>query len=191
MIIYEDGSFITSATHPNVDSTGGQAKYVIDDASELAQKVMNYFPNYKIIADEDGNVTDIVKTELSEEQLTGVRAQKINETKVRLAEWLSNNPYQFTDGKFYSVTEEKQALLNSNLASYERATKAGLEYPLKWNSTGEECSEWTYENLLTLSLSIAAYVAPKVSIQQSTEVAIKNAKTKDEIDAIEINYSAE
>ena len=95
---------------------------------------------------------------------------------------------QFTDGKYYSVTEEKQALLNGNLASYERAKNAGIEYPLKWNSTGDECVEWSYEDLLSLSLAIAAYVAPKVSIQQAIEVAVNAATTKGEIDAIEINY---
>lgn len=120
--------------------------------------------------------------------LDGVKAYKIEESKAKLAAWLATHPMLFTDGKYYSVTEEKQALLNGNLASYERATKAGIEYPLKWNSTGEECTEWTYENLVTLSLTIAAYVAPKVSKQQAIEIAIKECDTIEEIEIISIDY---
>ena len=120
--------------------------------------------------------------------ISAIKLAKIEESKTKLAEWLANNPLLFTDGKYYSVTEEKQALLNGNLASYERATKAGIEYPLKWNSTGEECTEWNYNDLLILSLSIAAYVAPKVSMQQKIELGIKACETMDDINTIVIDY---
>ena len=116
------------------------------------------------------------------------KENKIAESKERLAEWLATNPMQYTDGNYYNVTEEKQSLLNSNLASYERAKVAGIDYPLKWNSTGAECTEWEYSELLALSLSIAAYVAPKVAMQQSIEVAINNCSTIEEINEIVINY---
>lgn len=113
---------------------------------------------------------------------------KIEESKTKLAEWLANNPLLYSDGKYYSVTEEKQSLLNSNIASYERAEALGIEYPLKWNSTGEECTEWTYESLVTLSLTIAAYVAPKVSKQQSIEITIKSCDTTEELEKVVISY---
>lgn len=109
-------------------------------------------PNY------DEKNKEKIKIELAEN-----KDIKILESKKKLNEWLINNPILYTDGKYYSVTEEKQALLNGNLASYERAAKIGIEYPLKWNSTGEECTDWNYTNLLTLSLNIAEYVAPRVS----------------------------
>lgn len=113
---------------------------------------------------------------------------KISESKVELAIWLKKNPMIYSDGKYYSVTEEKQSLLNSNLASYERAKAAGIEYPLKWNSTGDECVPWEYADLIALSLAIAAYVAPKVSKQQEIELAIKACKTAEELEGIEISY---
>lgn len=116
------------------------------------------------------------------------KAAKIKESKERLAEWLEKHPMTFTDGKNYTVTEEKQALLNSNLASYERAKAAGIEYPLKWNATGEECSEWTYEGLVALSLSIAEYVSPKVARQQMIEINIKAAVSYEELKEIVICY---
>ena len=117
-----------------------------------------------------------------------VKASKIAESKEKLAEWLEDNPMLYTDGKYYSVTAEKQSLLNGNLASYERAKTVNVEYPLKWNSTGSECTPWDYTDLLTLSLTIAGYVAPKVSKQQAIELQIKACTTVDELNEIVINY---
>ncbi len=117
-----------------------------------------------------------------------LKAEKIAESKLRLSEWLENNPMLYADGKHYSVTAEKQSLLNGNLASYERAKNIGISYPLKWNSTGDECTEWEYSELLKLSLTIAAYVAPKVSMQQSVELEIRACATLDELESIVISY---
>lgn len=116
-----------------------------------------------------------------------LKERTIDYSKAKLADWLNRNPILFNE-KYYSVTEEKQSLLNNNLASYERASAAGIAYPLKWNSTGEECVEWEYKDLLSLSLNIAAYVATKVSMQQAYEVQIRNAETINEINGIVINY---
>lgn len=128
------------------------------------------------------------KEKAQEKSLEECKEEKIALSKLMLSEWLANNPMLYSDGNYYSVTEEKQSLLNSNLASYERATVAGIPYPLKWNSTGAECTEWGYTDLTALSLSIAAYVAPKVSIQQALEVHIRACETKEEVDSVVISY---
>lgn len=141
---------------------------------------------------EDGTIKTRSDSDIQEEweemMLPNLISQKIEESKTKLAEWLATNPLLFTDGKYYSVTEEKQSLLNNNLASYERAKNAGVEYPLKWNSTGEECVEWEYSELLSLSLNIAGYVAPKVATQQTTELSIKACKSIKDLEAVVINY---
>lgn len=158
----------------------------------------------KLIAVEDeesvhvGMVYDASTGEFSEPEqpkiepvpvdLDAAKKQKIVDSKIQLAEWLANNPMQYTDGKYYSVTEEKQSLLNNNLTSYERAVEAGIPYPLKWNATGEECVEWVYEELVTLSLAIAAYVAPKVAAQQAAEIAINACETAEQLAEVVIDY---
>ena len=128
------------------------------------------------------------KEKAQEKSLEECKEEKIALSKLMLSKWLANNPMLYSDGNYYSVTEEKQSLLNSNLASYERATAAGIPYPLKWNSTGAECTEWEYADLIALSLSIAAYVAPKVSTQQAVEVQIRACETKEEVDSVVISY---
>ena len=124
------------------------------------------------------------------EDIDSAKAYKVAESKEKLAEWLANNPMLYTDGKYYSVTAEKQSLLNGNLSSYERAQGASpsVKYPLRWNATGEECTEWEYEDLVGLSLAIAAYVAPKVAEQQAIEIAINACSTIDELNGVVIAY---
>lgn len=123
-----------------------------------------------------------------EPPLDELKRQRVADSKLQLAEWLANNPILYTDGKYYSVTEEKQTLLNNNLTSFERAEQAGIDYPLKWNATGEECTEWEYDDLLTLSLAIAAYVAPKVAMQQAAEIEINACETAEQLAEVIIDY---
>ena len=130
----------------------------------------------------------IVNEEEVKAKLTEAAKVKVTESKTTLAEYLASHPLQWTDGKYYSVTSEKQALLTSNLALYQISASAGQSFKLTWNSTGDECVEWTYEKLAALALAIGTYVKPFVSRQQELEIAIKACTTMEELNAIEINY---
>ena len=194
MVVFKNKQFVKCEEFPDTDFTGN-ADWVLDDNderdAELEEKIIKFYPNFDFVLNDDGTkIIDIVATEpvVTAEEIEAHKTKRIQESKILLAKWLNDNPILYTDGKYYSVTEEKQALLNGNLASYERAKSVGIEYPLKWNSTGEGCTDWSYNDLLTLSLSIAAYVAPKVAKQQNIELDIKACETMDEIDAVVINY---
>ena len=164
--------------------------FIKDGEKMLAANFLDGKSAEEIKAIAERTLADCIAAEnaAAEKSLEEYKADKIAESKVKLSEWFENNPYLHTDGNYYSCTEEKQALLNGNLASYERATQAGIEYDLKWNSTGQPCKPWEYTELLTLSLCIAGYVAPKVAIQQATEIAIKECDTIEKIENIVIDY---
>lgn len=118
-----------------------------------------------------------------------LRERRIADSKTDLAAWLSENPLTWTDGKKYAVTSEKQAQLTSALAVQQVAQSAGVERELRWNSTGDECTVWQYADLCALALAIAAYVEPRVSIQQAAEVDLCNAETAEEVLAVAWNYT--
>lgn len=118
-----------------------------------------------------------------------LREQRIADSKADLAAWLSENPLAWTDGKRYAVTSEKQAQLTSALAVQQVAQSAGVERELRWNSTGDECTVWQYADLCALALAIAAYVEPRVSIQQAAEVDLRNAVTAEEVLSVAWNYT--
>ena len=88
------------------------------------------------------------------------------------------------NGKIYTCTLEKQNLLSAQLGLYAMNTAAGLPANLSWNAKGEPCEEWTLEDLLALSNTISAHVAPIVKAQQEAEIAIKAATSQEEINAI-------
>ena len=146
----------------------------------------NDLKNYKIIDDEMIRKTE---EEINPYNIDKVKAELIHSSKTILYKHLENNPLLFSDGKYYSVTQEKQNLLNNAITVYQMKTQSGLPAELKWNATGEECIEWTLENIVTLALSIANYVEPLVTYQQAIEVQIKNCTTKDELDGIVIDYA--
>ena len=102
---------------------------------------------------------------------------------------VDENPLTWTDGKKYAVTSEKQAQLTSALAVQQVAESAGVKRELRWNSTGDECTVWQYADLCALALAIAAYVEPRVSIQQAAEVDLRNATTAEEVLSVAWNYA--
>ena len=105
------------------------------------------------------------------DSLNILKRNKIAESKV-----------QYNDGRYYTVTEEKQRQLTSKMAMYNIYKQKGLEYPLlKWNDVGNVCEEWTIEELTALSIEIDEYVTPLVSKQQSYEHSISNMETEKEV----------
>jgi hypothetical protein len=155
------------------------------------------FPFVDVLVEEKNTIKTVTKligkeitvdeTEVSK-VLEESKQSKIVESKTALSEYLASHPLQWTDGKYYSVTSEKQALLTSNLSLYQLAISNGKTFPLKWNTTGDECTGWKYEDLASLAMAIGTYVQPFVSRQQELELAIKACTTMDELYAIEINY---
>lgn len=118
-----------------------------------------------------------------------IKTEKILLSKTMLKMYLEEHPLTWVDNNQYSVTEEKQNLLASNLSLYQIAIAAEQPYELKWNTSGGVCTEWTYEDLSALALAIGAYVAPLVSYQQTKEVEIMACENIQDIDAIVINYN--
>ena len=115
-----------------ISDTTGWTEIDRGDGDRYVHAQGNYFP--KPLTDEngvyrykyaDGAVSERTAEEMagdmlpSPDDIANLKTKRIQESKILLAKWLNDNPILYTDGKYYSVTEEKQALLNGNLASYE------------------------------------------------------------------------
>lgn len=116
------------------------------------------------------------------------KAARIEQSKTDLAAYLATHPLLWTDGQYYSITAEKQAQLTSKIMAATMASQTSTPYTLTWNSTGETCTEWTLSDLSALAFAIDARVTALVSYQQTQEVAMRNAATQDELDAIVVDY---
>ena len=54
-------SFQTRSDEPNSNWLNDDNYYVIPDGSELANKIMQYFPRFDFLLDENDNVVDVVE----------------------------------------------------------------------------------------------------------------------------------
>ena len=120
--------------------------------------------------------------------LDGLKEQKIIKSKTDLQTYLAEHPLQWTDGKYYTITAEKQQQLTSKLLSATFAQQTGTEYDLKWNDTEQVCEPWTLENLTALAFAIDTRVTALVTYQQEKERLIRDAETLETLESIVVNY---
>jgi hypothetical protein len=162
-------------TTPNLPAKEGYVEVVTADGQRTYKNVTT-----GLLLDEENLPLSL------EEQ----KAKRIVQSKDDLAAYLAAHPLQWTDGEYYSITAEKQQQLTSKLFSAYSKKASGIVYDLTWNSTGDICKSWTIEELSPLAYAIEARVTSLVAYQQSQEVAMRNAQTQEELDAIIVDYSS-
>ena len=154
------------------------------------------FPFVKNLVQDDAGV--VIGWELDQEAyeaamaaanpLSGAIESRIAQSKADLATYLETHPITWTDREQYSITAEKQAQLTSKIMAATMAQTLSQPYTLTWNSTGQVCLEWTLQDLSALAFAIDARVTALVSYQQTQEVAMRNAASREELDAIVVDY---
>ena len=123
--------------------------------------------------------------------LDTLRAAKQKQNKQALADWLAAHPLTWTDGNVYGTTKEDQDEMNLNLAQYQLAVMAGEENPiLEWHTQKKRCHTFTLAEFTALALAIRTYVYPYRQYQEAVKEAIYMAQSKEELDAIEIDYGS-
>ena len=143
----------------------------------------------------------------------------IKQSKLNLANYLESNPLfsrcKYKDGRYYTITKEKQDQLISTLTNYISdilpqlvigmstarvnitspeefiLTLDNLPQTITWNDCGGVCEIYSYKELYQLKCEIFATVKPLVSIQQIMEAQINNSESIEDILKINIDYSAE
>lgn len=122
--------------------------------------------------------------------LDALKAVRIAQSKADLAAYLESHPLQWTDGKYYSITSEKQQWLTSKLFAATAAKQEGKPYNLTWNDTGDVCQEWDLDDLWVLAYAIDARVTALVAYQQIQEKAMRDATTQEVLESIAVDYDS-
>ena len=115
--------------------------------------------------------------------LSGAIESRIAQSKEDLAAYLESHPITWTDGEQYSITAERQAQLTGTVVAAQADGQ-----PPEWNSTGGVCREWDVAELTDLAVAIKNRVKALVKYQQTQEVAMRNAASRKELDAIVVDY---
>lgn len=152
------------------------------------------------------SLAQLTETDIALRELSGYIAKKVNfltfeeyqqalidQSKEDLAKYLETHPlisncYQGVYNKF-NATEQHRNLFTTKYFAHMLKVQAGLPDQMTWNISGQECVPWTDEEALIFVMDMDAYITPLVHAQQTYELAIKAATTKEELDAIKIDYS--
>lgn len=62
MVLYKDKSFASNSEFPDADFMG-DADYVISDGSELAKKIIELYPYFDFVFDDEDKLIDVTATE--------------------------------------------------------------------------------------------------------------------------------
>ena len=192
LVPVENGAHRNQKTNFDVDVPDGWA--VVSDDLEIPAT----FPFVKNLVQDDAGV--VIGWEPDQEAyeaamaaanpLSGAIESRIAQSKADLATYLETHPISWTDGEQYSITAEKQAQLTSKIMAATMAQTLSQPYTLTWNSTGQVCREWTLQDLSALAFAIDARVTALVSYQQTQEVAMRSAASREELDAIVVDYNS-
>lgn len=111
------------------------------------------------------------------------KTKRIAKSKSDLASYLETHPFQWTDGEYYSITQERQNQLMGTIAAAQIDGQ-----PPEWNTSGGVCKTWDLTYLCALAVAIKDHVKALVKYQQTQEVAMGNAATMEELDDIVVDY---
>lgn len=178
----KDGERVIDTYRPNPCPYKGAAGYIKPQWDVDTSTWIEAATEEEIAAWEAENPDPNAKT-LEEEKV-----ERIAQSKDDLDTYLKAHPITWTDGQQYSITREKQQQLTSKILSATLAAQTSTPYALTWNATGQECAPWALEDLAALAFAIDARVTALVSYQQAQEVAMREASTMEELNAIEVDY---
>ena len=159
---------------------------MIDDSSELARKIIDYYPKIKLITsivkvtDDDGNeiekevVTDVIKDETyTEKEIAAIREAKRSEISMECEKII----FAGVDvgGKHYSLQPSDQ----SNILGWEPYAKEGKS--VLYHADGEPCRMFTAEEFMEVATTATFFIA-----QQRTycNLLMQQLKTLTDVDAI-------
>lgn len=178
----KDGERVIDTYRPNPCPYKGAAGYIKPQWDADTSTWIEAATEEEIAAWEAEHPDPNAKT-LEEEKV-----ERIAQSKDDLDTYLKAHPITWTDGQQYSITREKQQQLTSKILSATLAAQTSTPYALTWNATGQECAPWALEDLAALAFAIDARVTALVSYQQAQEVAMREASTMEELNAIEVDY---
>lgn len=124
--------------------------------------------------------------------LEEAQEMKQEENKALFAKYLETHPLTWVDGKEYGVTMEDQSEISLNINQYQVALQAGARSAsLEWHARHEECTPWSFDDLVALSLAISEEIYPMYRQCQTYKIAIYGAQSIEELAAVELAYGEE
>lgn len=173
MVLYKDKHFVTRSDAPNTDFMGN-ADYVVPDDSELAEKIISLYPNFEIVTDNEGNITDVVDIPISAESI--IPAKKEELSKACEATIVAGVD---VGDKHYSMTIEDQA----NILAWMAVAQTGKAVP--YHSDGNPCEVYSAEDFLAVANAAVAFKTAQTTYCNLLMRQVEEMTDAEEIKAVE------
>lgn len=121
------------------------------------------------------------------EELIELKNKLVDFSKIKLTEFLENNPVLF-EGKYYSVTSASQGYLDTLIFTTEDAINLNIAFTPMWNDISGMREVWQLEQLKKLRIAIQSYILPFIIQQQQIEKEILASSTIAETYRVNIGY---
>ena len=144
MVVYKNKNFAKDSKYPNSDFMG-DADYVIPDGSELAEKIIELYPNFDFVFD-DGNLVNV--TEISE-PIENIISQKKTELSAECEKAIIAGVD--VGDVHYSLTIEDQA----NILAWMAVAQTGKAVP--YHCDGQPCRVYTADEFMEVANAAVAY----------------------------------
>ena len=129
MIVHKTNkSFQTRLDKPNTNWLNDDNYIVIPDNSPLANKIIQYFPRYDFVLDENNNVVDVVQIPKTDEEINQERIEEIKnelnslDTTINRA---TEDLYILTDLRAYDTIEQVILRKEELRKELKKLTKVG------------------------------------------------------------------
>ena len=146
MIVYKDKSFVTNSEHPNND-WNGDADYVVEDDSELFKKILELYPKYNFVLDDDNNLIDIAKDETySEEEIRQIIEVKKQELSSACGQAIVAGIDIGDEHYSSAITDQTNVIALMDMA------KQGISVP--YHSDGNPCRIYSPKEFMELAQAV-------------------------------------
>ena len=175
MIIYKDKRFITNSEHSN-DDWIGNADYVVDDNSDLANKIINNFPNFEFVLDDAGNLIDVIIMDQVTPSLEEVKSSKLKELSTACNQII----YAGIDynNEHYSLTDQDQ----TNIIVCASVAEKGKSVP--YHADGKHCRPYTSEEFLGLYAAATTHITHNTTYCNLLMRWVETLETVDQVNAV-------
>lgn len=153
MIIFENLSYITRSDMPDSDLTG-EAKYIVEDGTDLANKILSCANGFTPVEDNDGNLIDVVPNEKPKPTLSQAITNKSSEINTACENTIvAGVDYQSLAGlQHYSLTAYDQ----TNIMALASEAKQGKSVP--YHANGEICRFYEPQEFLGLVATVTCCI---------------------------------
>ncbi|SDI16379.1 protein of unknown function [Alteribacillus persepolensis] len=169
-------SFITMNGKPNENWTNETDVFIVDDNSELAQKIKRNYPFFELVV-ENGEVIDV---ELTEKSIEPAKEEKIKELSSQCQQTIING-FIASNGNGYRLTTEDQLNMQGQkdeLKDDETITE------VDWMTINDENVTHSREEWLTVYKEAFRHKKECIFKNKQLRDQVKAATTKEEVEAI-------